>query len=119
MARLTVTGLDDLVVTLKENVTLDDVKRIVKKNGEDLVGAMVRQTTKAYVKGYSKGNTAGSINKAPILENGGLTAVVKASTEYVEYVEHGTRFMHAEPIVQPSLDIVAPKFFNDLKRVSK
>lgn len=116
---MTVTGLEDLTATLKDNVTLDDVKRIVKHNGERLVRKMVRQTTEAYVKGYSHGDTAGSINKAPILEDNGLTAVVKAQTAYVEYVEGGTRYMNAEPIVLPSLDVVGRQFLNDLKRVSK
>lgn len=119
MAKIEVTGLDELVATLKDNVTLDDVRRIVNTNGKRLVDTMIRQTTKSYVKGYTTGNTAGSINKAPIMENGGLTAVVKAQTEYVEYVEYGTRFMSPEPIAQPSLDVVAPQFFSDLKRVSK
>lgn len=117
---MTVTGLEDLTATLKDNVTLDDVKRIVRKNGEELVNVMVRQTTKAYVKGYSTGNTAGTIPMlSPVYQNDGMTAVVKASTEYVEYVEHGTRYMQAEPIVQPSLDIQGQKFLNDLKRISK
>ena len=119
MAKIEVTGLDKLETTLKDNVTLDDVRRIVNVNGKRLVQAMVRQTTKSYVKGYSTGITAGSINKAPIIENNGLTAVVKAQTSYVPYVEYGKRYMSPEPIVQPSLDIVAPKFFSDLKRVSK
>ena len=119
MCPIKVTGLEELETTLKDNVTLDDVRRIVKTNGERLVGAMVRQTTKSYVKGYTTGNTAGSINKAPIIENGGLTAIVKAQTEYVEYVEYGTRYMSPEPIVRPSLDIVRPQFFSDIKRVSK
>ena len=119
MCPIEVTGLDKLEATLKDNVTLDDVRRIVNTNGKRLVQAMVRQTTKSYVKGYSTGNTAGSINKAPIIQNNGLQAVVKAQTEYVEYVEKGTRFMSPEPIAQPSLDIVAPQFFSDLKRVSK
>lgn len=119
MCPIKVTGLDKLEATLKDNVTLDDVRRIVSTNGQRLVETMVRQTTKAYVKGYSTGNTAGSINKAPIIENNGLKAIVKAQTEYVPYVEYGTRYMSPEPIVQPSLDIVAPQFFSDLKRVSK
>lgn len=119
MAKLTVKGLDVLEGVLKDNITMDDVKRIVNTNGQRLVQTMVRQTTKSYVKGYSVGDTAGSINKAPILEDGGLTAVVKATTNYVEYVEHGTRFMAAEPIVEPSLDAVKPQFYGDLKRVIK
>ena len=117
MARLEVTGLDKLVGTLKENVTLDDVKRVVQKNGADLTAQMKRQTTLSYVKGYSTGDTAGSILMHPI--NGGMGVEVKASTNYVEYVEKGTRFMSPEPIVQPSLDVIAPKFFSDLKRLTK
>ena len=102
---------------LKENVTLDDVRRIVKKNGADLTKQMKRQTTVAYVKGYSTGDTAGSINMK--ITDGGLTAEVSAGTSYAPYVEYGTRYMSPEPIVQPSLDIVGVKFLSDLSRVMK
>lgn len=122
MAKLEVKGLEALEGVLKENVTLNDVKQIVRKNGADLTATMKRQTTISYVGGYSGirqsvGDTAGSINLK--FENGGLTAVVQATTDYVEYVEMGTRFMPAEPIAQPSLDKVAPKFYSDLSRVMK
>ena len=117
MAGLEVKGLDALIGTLKENVTLDDVKRIVQKNGVDLTATMKRQTTKSYVKGYSTGDTAGSINMKVL--NGGLTVEVATGTSYSPYVEWGTRFMEAEPIVQPSLDVIAPKFYSDLSRVMK
>ena len=114
---LTVTGLEPLEGVLKENVTLDDVRRIVKKNGADLTKQMKRQTTVAYVKGYSTGDTAGSINMK--ITDGGLTAEVSAGTSYAPYVEYGTRYMSPEPIVQPSLDIVGVKFLSDLSRVMK
>lgn len=114
---LKVEGLEPLIGTLKDNVTLNDVKRIVAKNGADLTRQMKAQTTKSYVKGYSTGDTAGSINLK--ITNGGMTAEVQASTAYVEYVEYGTRFMSPEPIVQPSLDVVGTKFLSDLSRVMK
>lgn len=117
MAKLTVEGLEPLIGTLKENVTLDDVKRIVQKNGADLTATMKRQTTKSYIKGYSTGDTAGSINMKPF--NGGLGVEVATGTSYSPYVEWGTRYMEAEPIVQPSLDVIAPKFYSDLSRVMK
>lgn len=117
MAKLTVEGLEPLIGTLKENVTLDDVKRIVQKNGADLTQTMKRQTTKSYVKGYSTGDTAGSINMKPF--NGGLGVEVATATSYSPYVEYGTRYMEAEPIVQPSLDVIAPKFYSDLSRMMK
>lgn len=122
MAKLKVEGLEPLIGTLKENVTLNDVRRIVAKNGADLTTTMKRQTTISYVGGYSGirqsvGDTAGSINLK--ITNGGLTAEVQASTAYVEYVEKGTRFMPPEPIAQPSLDKVGTKFLSDLSRVMK
>lgn len=122
MARIEVKGLEELIGTLKENVTLDHVKSVVQKNGADLTAQMKRQTTIAYVGGYSgipqtNGDTAGSINLK--ITNGGMTAEVSASTEYVEYVEKGTRFMPPEPIAQPSLDVIAPKFYSDLRRLTK
>lgn len=114
---LKVEGIEPLIGTLKENVTLNDVKRIVQKNGADLTRQMKAQTKLAYVKGYSTGDTAGSINMK--ITNGGLTAEVATATNYSPYVEWGTRFMSPEPIVQPSLDVIAPKFFSDMKRVMK
>lgn len=117
MAKLTVEGLEPLIGTLKENVTMDDVKRIVQKNGADLTATMKRQTTRSYIKGYSTGDTAGSINMKPF--NGGLGVEVATGTSYSPYVEWGTRYMEAEPIVQPSLDVIAPKFYSDLSRVMK
>ncbi len=114
---LKVEGLDTLIGTLKENVTLDDVKQIVRKNGADLTRQMKAQTKISYVKGYSTGDTAGSINLK--ITDGGLTAEVATGTAYSPYVEYGTRFMAPEPIVQPSLDIVGRQFLNDLSRVMK
>lgn len=117
MARVEIKGIEPLVATLKENVTLNDVKRVVAKNGVDLTRQMKAQTKRSYVKGYSTGDTAGSINLN--IENNGMTAVVRAGMNYDPYVEYGTRFMSPEPIVQPSLDVIAPRFFSDLKRLTK
>lgn len=110
-------GTEALIATLKENVTLNDVKRVVQHNGALLTEQMKRQTTKAYVKGYSTGDTAGSIKMIPL--KGGMAVEVKAFTDYAPYVEYGTRYMSPEPIVQPSLDVIGPKFINDLKRLTK
>ena len=110
-------GVEALMGALKENATLNDVKMIVRKRGADLTRQMIRQTTISYVKGYSTGDTAGSINLS--IQNGGMTAVVKPTTDYVPYVEYGTRYMAAEPIVQPSLDVVGKQFINDLERLKK
>lgn len=114
---VTVTGVEKLIGELKDNVKLDDVKRVVSKRGADLTHQMKAQTKTAYIKGYSTGDTAGSIKLT--IEGGGMTAVVKATTNYAPYVEYGTRFMNPEPIVQPSLDVIGPKFISDLERLKK
>ena len=117
MADISVRGLDDLERVLKENVTMDDVKCIVKTNGDRLNRYMKEQTTKAYVKGYSTGDTAGSINTEP--RDGGLTVAVGATMNYNPYTEYGTRYMSAEPILDPSLERVRPQFLSDLDKVTE
>lgn len=116
MADISVKGLDDFIRTLKENVTMDDVKRIVKVNGDRLTSTMKRQTTQAYVKGYSTGDTASSINAEQ--RDGGLAVAVGATMNYNPYTEYGTRYMSAEPILDPSLEVVRPKFLGDLEKVT-
>ena len=116
MADITVNGLDEFVRALKPNVTMDDVKRIVKVNGNRLTNVMKRQTTDAYVKGYSTGDTASSINAE--VRDGGLTVAVGATMNYNPYTEYGTRYMSAEPILDPSLEKVRPQFLGDLEKVT-
>ena len=43
MADLKVTGLDKLAKALRKNVTMNDVKTVVQKNGADLQRAMQRK----------------------------------------------------------------------------
>lgn len=109
-------GMDGLVKALKPNVTMDDVKRIVKVNGDRLNRYMKEQTTKSYVKGYSTGDTASSINTE--VRDGGLTVAVGATMNYNPYTEYGTRYMSAEPILDPSLERVRPQFLGDLDKVT-
>ena len=109
-------GLEEFQRTLKENVTMDDVKRIVRTNGQRLTNVMKRQTTTAYVKGYSTGDTASSINAEE--RDGGMTVAVGATMNYNPYTEYGTRYMSAEPILDPSLEKVRPQFLGDLEKVT-
>lgn len=109
-------GLKEFQRTLKKNVTMDDVKRIVRTNGYKLTNVMKRQTTNAYVKGYSTGDTASSINAEE--RDGGLTVAVGATMNYNPYTEYGTRYMSAEPILDPSLEVIRPQFLGDLEKVT-
>ena len=109
-------GLEEFQRTLKKNVTMDDVKRIVRTNGQRLTNVMKRQTTNAYVKGYSTGDTASSIDAEE--RDGGLTVAVGATMNYNPYTEYGTRYMSAEPILDPSLEVIRPQFLGDLEKVT-
>ena len=110
-----VNGIEELQAKLKKNVNLDDIKTVVLHSGELLDNNMKRETSAAFVKGYSKGDTARSITLT--MSDGGMTATVAPGTDYSPYVEYGTRFMAAEPFVRPAFDIVKPQFLDDLKKL--
>lgn len=110
-------GLDKYVGVLKENANMKDVKRILDQNGTRLERAMKAQTGKSYVKGYVTGTTGRSITKE--VRDGGMTVAVGATMDYNPYTEYGTRYMSAEPILDPSLDVVRPQFVGDLDRITE
>ncbi len=115
MAGIRIVGLDKLEKSLKENVTLDDVKRVVKTNGSQLQRKM--QSNADFVKGYQTGTTKRSIGLE--LAAGGFTANVGPETEYSPYLEYGTRFMDAQPFVKPSLEEQEKKFKSDLEKLMR
>lgn len=108
-------GLEELEAALKPNVTMDDVKRIVLTNGNRLAQTMKRGTTSAYVKGYSTGDTASSINVER--RDQGFTVGVGSTMNYTPYVEFGTRYMSAEPVIAPAIQKIYPQFLRDLGKV--
>lgn len=115
MASLRVVGLDKLEKKLKENVKLDDVKKVVKHNGAQLQQKMQHKAD--FVKGYQTGQTKDSIGLE--LTNGGFTASVGPETEYSAYLEYGTRFMEAQPFVRPALEEQEKKFKSDLEKLMR
>lgn len=110
-----VVGDRQLVAKLKKCCNLDAVKTVVQHSGDELNMNMKSATKSAFVKGYTTGETARSINTE--ITDGGMTAEVGPSTNYAVYVEYGTRYMSAEPFVKPAFDQTAPKFISDLKKV--
>ena len=127
MAKIKVDGLDELLKKLKENVTLDDVKRVVRTNGQQMQKKM--QAAADFNKGYQTGTTKRSIILE--LEDAGLTAVSgsidpvrnpntnQPATEYSPYVEYGTRFMEAQPFVRPAYEEQKAKFKSDMQKLVK
>lgn len=127
MADIKVDGIDKLMKALKDNVTMDDVKRVVRHNGAQLQDKM--QTKADFKKGYQTGTTKRSIFLE--IEDSGLTAAVGPgetplnpesglpATEYSPYLEYGTRYMEAQPFVRPAHEEQAEKFKQDMQRLVK
>ena len=125
MAGIKIKGLDKLQKALKENKTLDDVKDVVRKNGEQLQRKIQRNAD--FAKGYQTGTTKRSISLE--FENVEFTAVTgsikpvlnkktsQPATEYSPYVEYGTRFMEAQPFVKPAFDEQKEKFKRDMQKL--
>ena len=115
MAKLHVEGLKELQKALKDKVTLDDVKHVVRKNGSDLQSNM--QSKADFKKGYATGATKRSIGIE--IQDSGFAAEVGPTTEYSSYLEYGTRFMEAQPFVRPAYEEQKQKFESDMKKLVK
>lgn len=115
MARVEIKGLDKLEKALKKNVTMDDVKRVVRHNGSQLQQKM--QANADFKKGYQTGTTKRSIDLE--IKDGGFTAEVEPGTEYSPYLEYGTRFMDAQPFVRPAYETQKTKFKSDLNKLMR
>lgn len=113
MAKIKIEGLDKLEKALKENVTLDDVKKVVRHNGAKLQEKI--QTNAEFTQGYQTGTTKRSVGLE--ITDGGFTAESGPTTEYAEYLEYGTRFMDAQPFVAPSLEAQTREFQSDMQKL--
>lgn len=115
MAKIKVTGLDKLQKALKQNVTMDDVKTVVRHNGAQLQKNM--QSKADFTQGYQTGQTKRSIGLE--IKDNGFTAEVGPETEYSPYLEYGTRFMPAQPFVSVAFNKQKEKFKNDMAKLVK
>jgi HK97 gp10 family phage protein len=113
MASIKITGLDKLQKALKENVTMDDVKKVVKTNGSQMHRKM--RANADFTKGYQTGQTKRSIGLE--IKDSGFTAEVAPTTDYSPYLEYGTRFMGAQPFVKPAHNEQKQKFKSDMQKL--
>ena len=124
MPKIEIKGLDKLQKALKDNVTLDDVKHVVKANGAALQQNMQDKAD------FSRGYQTGQIKRSIMLEivDSGFSVEVGSdrtfaeahpNTEYAPYVEFGTRFMEAQPFVKPAYEEQKEKFERDMKKLVK
>lgn len=115
MAEIKVMGMKELEKQLKKNMTLNDVKRVVRKNGADLQKKIQRNAD--FSQGYQTGDTKRSVGLE--ITYGGMTAVSGPTTEYSPYLELGTRFMAAQPFVKPAMEEQDRKFKADMEKLVK
>lgn len=108
-------GLQALISDLDaRKYTGKSIRNVVMKNGADLQEDAQKRMTKtvAYVKGYSKGTTRRSTTLS--ISDDGMTATVAPHTEYFSYVEYGTRYMEAEPTLNPAFQKIKQQFYKDV-----
>lgn len=125
MGIIEVKGLKDLQKALKRSASLDDVKAVVRQNGSELQRKIQKnadfhghyewEAGKGKVFKKPTGTTKRSVGLE--IMDGGMTAEAGPTTEYAEYLEFGTRFMEAQPFVQPALDEQKDQFISDLKKL--
>lgn len=96
------------------------VRQVVRTNGAELSKVMKKNADfEGHFEGdwfvYPTGTTKRSIRLS--VKDAGLRAEVAPKTYYSPYLEHGTRFMNAQPFVKPSFDHQKPIFLKDMLAV--
>lgn len=113
--KIEIEGLEELQKKLKDNMQLDDVKRVVRFHGAKLQTNMQQKAD--FKMGYATGQTKRSIGLE--IRNSGFDAEVGPETEYSPYLEYGTRFMSAQPFVRPAFNEQKEKFKRDMNKLVK
>lgn len=120
MPKVEIVGIEKIQKKLRKNVTLDDVKAVVKRNGWELQDSAQK---KANFHGHYEGKKfvppTGTLKRSIMkdITDGGLTAEVEATAEYSGYVEVGTRFMEAQPYLKPAFNEQKIKFKKDMSKL--
>lgn len=109
MAGVKIVGMEKLQRKLKQNVRMDDVKRVVRHNGAEM------QTKAQQNAPVDTGTLKRSIGIE--ITDGGMTAEVEPTADYAPYVELGTRFMEAQPYLGPAFNEQKEKFKKDMKKL--
>lgn len=121
--RFELKGLDKLQAKLQRVAKMEEVERIVEKNGE----AMQKKAVKnAQFKGHYRGKKfikpTGATKKSISVNSSKIDRFkyrVAPGTDYAAYVELGTRKMSAQPFIKPAFDDQKKLFKRDLERLVK
>lgn len=105
------TGLDALEKKLKQNVSLNQVKTVVKANTTELKAKMMRDAPV----------DTGFLKQSIIFELAqfGLTGKVRVRAEYAPYLIYGTRFMAKQDFMRPNFKAQSLQFKKDMDRLVK
>lgn len=109
MGDIKIVGMEKLQKKLKQNVRMDDVKRVVRHNGAEMQ-AKAQQNAPVDT-GYLKRSIGLEVTDE------GMTAEVEPKADYAPYVELGTRFMDAQPYMAPAFRDQAEQFRKDMKKL--
>lgn len=111
MAKVDITGFDDLLKVLDDMSDIETIaKEALKESGKVLEKKMKSEIKKAANRGYAKGDLASSISPTTPTKSGDgyYVAVRPVGTdskgvrngEKLQYLEHGTSKQQARPILQ-------------------
>lgn len=110
-------GIEETKTKLGKIADMKAVKAALRQNTVALQKNAIRKMPLTYIKGYSKSYTSQHTNSYFL--NDGLTGKVIMETNYSQYVELGTRYMAAEPVMKPALNEIYPQFVSDIKKAAK
>ncbi len=117
-------GTGPLIKAMQKKSDLSAVKKVVQLNGSELQRRMQRE---ASFKGHyhngkfipPTGTTKRSIGISSPMGDRGFAVRVAPNTYYSWWLEHGSRYMAAQPFVQPALLAQKMQFIRDLERLMK
>lgn len=110
-------GLKELQKALIERAEEESIRKVVRKHTTEIQQKTMANASSTYVKGYSTGATKKSIGIS--FENSGLVGIIGMGMDYNPYTEKGTRFMAAEPLLDPIFHKQKNVFVSDLERLLK
>ena len=125
MAGIKIVGVETLQKQLKKNMSKDEVKKLIRHDGQALQRKAQRE---ADFKGHYEWEAGKGIVFKPATGNlkkhieldivdGGMTAEVYSTAEYAGYVEVGTRYMDAQPYLKPALEKQSSVFQKEIRKL--
>lgn len=112
---VTMSGLNKMQRRLARMADPARIERVVALNGAELAQNAKKKAPVSTEK-TNPGGDHGHLQNSILCKAQGDEAIVRATAEYAQYVELGTRFMDAQPYMRPALEEQKPKFLRDLKK---